>query len=49
VAPHTWWRLLALQGVSTEPLALVGILLATVAGGSMLTALWLTGRELAAP
>jgi hypothetical protein len=42
VAPHTWWRLLALQGVPTEPLVLACILLATVAGGSMLVALRLT-------
>jgi hypothetical protein len=42
VAPHTWWRLLALQGIPTEPLVLACILLATVAGGSMLAALRLT-------
>jgi hypothetical protein len=45
VAPHTWWRLLALQGVPTEPLVLACILLAMVAGGSMLAALRLTGGE----
>jgi hypothetical protein len=42
VAPHTWWRLLALQGIPTEPLVLACILLAMVAGGSMLAALRLT-------
>jgi hypothetical protein len=45
VAPHTWWRLLALQGVPTEPLVRVCILLATAAAGGMLAALWLAGCE----
>src|SRR5262249_5758673 len=45
VAPHTWWRLLALQGAPAAPLVLVCILLATVAAGGMLAALWLTRGE----
>jgi hypothetical protein len=47
VAPHTWWRLLALQGIPPAPLEIVCILLATVASGSMLAALRLAGQGLA--
>ncbi len=39
VAPHTWWRLLSLQGVPTPPLAIVCVLLGLLSALSLTLAL----------